>query len=243
MPEAMFASGLGGIEAALSRGDLIAVVDVLRFSSTVTTAVAHGFTIIPSARPEEAAELAARTGLPRSGRSGEALYSLSPLDYLDRERAGELILTSPNGAACTRRIAVDHTGFIACFLNAGAAARALRSLAAASGRDVTLVAADETVDGRYDDPCNRRFALEDYLGCGCILSQLDMELAPEAKVCERAYAASEHDYDELLRRCPSGRELIERGREADLAHCLRRNLYEILPEVVGNRLVAHRKEG
>lgn len=240
MPGATISSGLSGIEAALSRGDLIAVVDVLRFSSTVTTAAAHGFTIIPAARPEEAEELSARTGLPRSGRSGEARYSLSPLDYLNRDAAEELILTSPNGAAGTRLISAERTGFIACFLNAAAAARTLRSLATATGRNVTLVAADETVGGRYNDPYNRRFALEDYLGCGCILSELDMELGPEALVCKRAYEASHHDFEELVKGCLSGRELVERGREADLSHCLQRNLYEVLPELVGNRIVAHK---
>ena len=103
-----------GVREALTRNDLVVIVDVLRFSSTVTTAEANGFTIIPSSSPEKAASLSLETGMPVSGKTGVAKYSLSPVDYLNPKNPEELVLVSPNGAACVEMITRESTGFIGC---------------------------------------------------------------------------------------------------------------------------------
>ena len=46
MPLATVASGTFGVQQALANNNIIVVVDILRFSSMVITAIANGFTII-----------------------------------------------------------------------------------------------------------------------------------------------------------------------------------------------------
>jgi 2-phosphosulfolactate phosphatase len=223
--------GPAGIEEALANHDLIVVVDVLRFSSTVTTAVANGFTIVPSTDLKKAELLSGETGWAVSGRTGTAQYSLSPLDYVNPKHTDEVILVSPNGAACMQMISEEETGFIGCFLNARTVGRVLNTLSQKRRRNVAVIAAGEVKEGQSEDLHQRRFALEDYLGCGLILSELRLALSPEATLCMRAYEASKMDYVELVRNCESGRYLIERGQDYDISHCVQRSIYEIVPVI------------
>jgi len=239
MPTATFDSGLSGVRTALAANRLIVIVDVFRFTSTVTTAVANGFTIIPSSHPEKAAELSHQTGITLAGNTGSSKYSLSPLDYLNPSSVEDVILFSPNGSACVEHVTQNGVGFIGSFLNARSVGRVLREESARTGMDVTVVAADEVLEDQYMDFISRRFALEDHLCAGFIFSELHMDLSPEAEVCLRAYETSKHDYVALLKNCLSGKYLIERGLEADISHCLQRNIYEIVPVMRDGKIISH----
>ena len=169
-----------------------------------------------------------QTGAVVSGKSGVAKYSLSPLDYLNPKETAEVILVAPNGGACSIAAFPEYPVFIGSFLNARAAARALtNSTNAANG--IVLVAAGEVVEDQFDDLQTRRFALEDYLGCGAILNQIRMPLTAEAEICKRAFDNSLQDYVQLIRECESGKYLVERNQEADIVHCVQRDLYGIVP--------------
>jgi len=178
--------GPRGVSAAAAKGNITIIVDVLRFSSTVATAIANGFTIIPCGTMAEAGEISRRTGAPVSGKTGAAEYSLSPLDYLNPRNPEEVILVSPNGAACAQAASGEAPCFIGCFLNARTLARVIGGLARDLNRDVTLIAAGEVQEDQEDDLQTRRFAIEDYLGCGFILTELRMELTAEAELCRRS---------------------------------------------------------
>jgi 2-phosphosulfolactate phosphatase len=230
--------GTDGVQAASQRGDLIVIVDVLRFSSTVTTAIANGFTIIPAANRDAAQRLAERTGGAISGKSGIARYSLSPLDYLNPKETGEVVLVSPNGAACASLIGARSTGFIGCFLNARALARTVRALAESDRRDVAVVAAGEVKEDGDGDSGQRRFAIEDYLGSGIVLSELRLGLTPEAEVCMRAYEACARDCSRLIEDSLSGRYLRERGLGYDISHCVQTSIYDAVPVVQEGTIVA-----
>lgn len=67
-----------GLQFALEENDIVVIVDVLRFSSTVTTAIANGFIIYPVSDEEKGVKLAASIGAEMSEHSGIAKYSLSP---------------------------------------------------------------------------------------------------------------------------------------------------------------------
>ncbi len=231
--------GDAGVQRAMADGSIVVIVDVLRFSSTVTTAVANGFTIAPCARAEDAARLAESTGAIPSGPTGRARYSLSPLDYLNPHEPEEVALVSPNGAALCASLG-EQPGYIACLLNARTAGRLLRSISEQTGRGVMLVAAGEAVEDQERNLADRRFALEDYLGCGALLAELRMEMTADATVCCRAFEASSQDYPRLIRECASGQYLVCRGQEYDISHCVQRSIYEILPEVRGGRIAPAR---
>jgi 2-phosphosulfolactate phosphatase len=232
--------GPTGVREAIARNDLVVVVDVLRFSSTVTTAVANGFTIIPLSDPRKAERLSIDTGMPVSGKTGVARYSLSPLDYVNPKQVEELILVSSNGGACVEEIPGGGTGFIGCFLNARTLGRVMRGISEREGRNVTVVAAGEVPEDQADGPLALRFAIEDYLACGLIFFELKLGLTADATLCMRAYESSKMDYLDLIKRSESGRYLITRGHEYDISHCVQRSIYEIVPVISEGRIGMYR---
>ena len=199
MPTATFDSGLSGVRNALAANRLIVIVDVFRFTSAVTTAVANGFTIIPSSHLERAADLSQQMGIALAGNTGSSKYSLSPLDYLNPTSIENVVLFSPTGSACVELVTQNDVGFLGSFLNARSVGRVLREESERTGMNVTVVAADGVLEDQYMDLASRRFALEDHLCAGFIFSELRMDLSPEAEVCLRAYEVSKHDYVSLLK--------------------------------------------
>jgi len=233
---ATVACGAPGVRQALADGDVPVIVDVLRFSSTVTTAVANGFTIIPADRRDEAEQLADRLGAAVSGPTGKARYSLSPLDYLDPKAPEDVVLVSPNGAALARIVGGKAIAFVACLLNARTAGRLLREVSERTGKGIALIAAGEAAEEQETDLAQRRFAIEDWLGCGAILAELRMEESPEAVVCRRTFEACRHDVADLIKGSLSGRYLSKKGFDFDLSHCVQRGIYEILPMLREGRI-------
>jgi len=147
-----------------------------------------------------------------------------------------VILVAPNGGACSTAAGPEYPVFMGSFLNARATARALMNSPNAKN-GIVIVAAGEVVEGQFDDLQIRRFALEDYLGCGAILSQIRAPMTPEAEICKRAFEYSLQDYAELIRESESGKYLVERNQEADIVHCVQRDLYGIVPIAKGGQIV------
>ncbi len=242
-PVASVAWGSDGLRLAARRRDIPVIVDVLRFSSTVTTAVANGFTILPAPTREAARLLAAATGADVSGPPGTARWSLSPLDYVNPREPEEVILVSPNGAALATLLPPGMPGFVACFLNARTAGRLLGDISRDRGTGIVLVPAGEVVEDQEADLEHRRFAVEDYLGCGAVLSELKVDLDGEAEACREAFHAAKPELAGIIRESPSGRYLADRGQAADLSHCLQVSIYETLPVIRDGKISAWTPEG
>ncbi len=240
---ATVAWGSDGLRLAVERGDIPVIVDVLRFSSTVTTAVANGFTILPAPTREAARSLEAATGADVSGPTGTARWSLSPLDYVNPWEPEEVILVSPNGAALANAIPPGATGFIACLLNARTAGRLLGDISRDRGTGIVLVPAGEVVEDQEADLEHRRFAVEDYLGCGAVLSELKVDLDREAEACREAFFAAKGGLAGIIRDCPSGTYLVDHGHAADLSHCVQLSIYEVLPVVRDGKIAAWTPDG
>jgi 2-phosphosulfolactate phosphatase len=234
-PVATVAWGSDGLRRAVERGDIPVIVDVLRFSSTVTTAVANGFTILPAPTRDAARSLAVVTGAAR--------WSLSPLDYVNPREPEEVILVSPNGAALAGSIPPGTPGFIACFLNARTAGRLLGDIVRDRGTGIVLVPAGEAVEDQEADLEHRRFAVEDYLGCGAVLSELKVDRDEEAEACREAFLAAKIGLAGIIRDSPSGRYLVDRGQAADLSHCVQLSIYEVLPVVRDGKIAAWAPDG
>ena len=71
-------------------------------------------------------------------------------------------------------------------------------------------------------------------GAGAILSYLEHEKSPEARVCEGAFVQVRDDLDIILWECDSGRELREMGFGVDVQHAARLNAYETVPHMRDN---------
>jgi 2-phosphosulfolactate phosphatase len=113
--------GLDGARLAAARGDIVVVVDVLRFSSAAVMALVNGAVIFPHAGGAAADALARQVGAGvLDGRGdGQGAPSLSPASFGAAHRGRRYVLCSPNGAACAQ-IAGDGAAavFVGCLLNA-----------------------------------------------------------------------------------------------------------------------------
>jgi 2-phosphosulfolactate phosphatase len=232
--------GLRGVQSAADRGDIVVVVDVLSFSTTAVTAVHHGVTVYPCAWEDDPEQLVKKVGAKIAVHRLEAvkadgLYSLSPLSFIDAPKSLSVVVPSPNGATCLRTARHAPHVFSAALVNATATAHVINNLLDQSELAVTVIACGEqwvehTEEGRL------RFALEDYLGAGAILSQLNEERSPEAMVCVAAFQQAQPHLEYTLLNCGSGIELCEKGFRDDVKHAAKLDLYDAVPMFQDDRL-------
>jgi 2-phosphosulfolactate phosphatase len=121
-------------------------------------------------------------------------------------------------------------------VNAQAVAEAVSHLLNANKRlNVTVLACGE----RWrvpDDEGVLRFALEDYLGAGAILSALSFSQTMEAQVCAATFRAMQDRLDAALWECESGQELRAKGLGEDVRFAAQLNVYDTAPILRGERL-------
>jgi 2-phosphosulfolactate phosphatase len=231
--------GRRGARLAAERGDVIVIVDTLRFSTTAVTIVQRGGSVYPCREDEDPTGVAARVGalagpLPNTAAGQD---TLSPCAYLTLEPGTRVAIRSPNGATCSRYAEPSPALFVGALINAAAVAAAVTQELRNADRRVTVIACGE----RWQQPSEDgelRFALEDYLGAGAILSCLQQEMSPEARVCAGAFLAVRDALEALLLDCDSGRELVERGLGDDVRHAARLDLYAAVPVMRGGYLQA-----
>ncbi|MBN2542160.1 2-phosphosulfolactate phosphatase [bacterium] len=235
---------LEGVDYAQKQNNITIIVDTLRFSSATVTAVANGFEIYPVSDQDYGRELARKVGAELSGKPGQAKYSISPLSYLNcDEENRKVVLFSPNGAACSERILGNYYGLVGTLLNARAAGSLITKLAKRYDSDVTVIAAGEQRaidDGHrvtyFKEESVRVFAIEDYLGAGAIISNIELPKTPEAQLCELACKAALKDIAALLRESFSGKFLIQHGMGNDFDHCVQTDIYDTVPMIHAGKI-------
>ena len=206
-------------------GGIAVVIDVLRASTTIATALAHGATaVVPRRSIDEArAAVAERPGGLLGGERGGvkiAGFDLgnSPLEYTaDRVAGRAVVITTTNGTAALAACRAAEV-LVGAVVNRSAVVTAARRLAAARGSAaIHLVCAG--TDGQVTD--------EDVLAAGAMLDLTgsDDTLDATAGVARdrfRALAAAgraglEARIAAAFRTCLGGANLIALGMEADLA--------------------------
>lgn len=237
-----FEWGPTGIQRAAQRGDIVIVVDVLRFSSAVAVAAGYGATLYPAPYDQSALDYAERLGLPLINAafgSVADLKSLSPSSFGPQDAGRRYVISSANGAACASYAGGARAVIAGCLLNATAVAEQAMALQAGSNAAVTVIAcgerwaADESVVDQLR-PC-----VEDYLGAGAILSALRGPSSPEAQACAAAFRACRPNLEQILWECSSGRELRERGQSEDVEYCARVDASSAVPILRDGAFVAN----
>jgi 2-phosphosulfolactate phosphatase len=204
------------------------VIDVLRASTSMVTALANGcLGLVPVAEVDEARRRAA--GLPGALLAGERGgdppegFDLgnSPLEFT-RDRVGgrTLVFTTSNGTRALLAARAATTIGVASLVNRTAAA----DWALGQGRDVVFVCAGE-LGGR---------ALEDEICAGLlvarVLSRVPRAVAgPEATEAAHASRAYAGDVARLGRDAPHARHLTAHGRGPDVAACLMLDAFALVP--------------
>jgi 2-phosphosulfolactate phosphatase len=217
-----FEWGLSGLRALALSSDLLIIVDVLSFSTSVDIVIGNGGTVLPYRGARESlAEFAAARGAlyANPGRRPGAGFSLSPASLVDLPTGTRIVLPSPNGS--TLSLAADGVPTMTgCLRNARSVAHKANQI----GTRVSVIAAGE----RWRDN-SLRPAIEDLLGAGAIIDHLSGRRSPEAEVALTAFRGAEPNLLEILLGCGSGKELIDRGFEEDVMLAGRLNVSGVAP--------------
>lgn len=222
--------GFQGVAQLAPISDVIIIVDILSFSTSVEIATNNGAIIFPYQwRDESALDYAklVNAGLASRERRPSYGYSLAPSSLLNIPAGTRLVLPSPNGSFLTL-----HTGskptLAGCLRNS----ETIAQFAMAHGTRIAIIPAGE----RWSDG-SLRPALEDLIGAGAILSHLDGRLSPEA---EAAVAVFRHWQDDLvtaLKKCSSGKELVAKGFTTDIELAAAFNISNCVPLLTDNAYV------
>ena len=189
------------------------VFDVLRATSSMITALAHGAAEIHPVRTiEEARELKLRLpdALLGGERQGDPIPGFdlgnSPFEYQEKAAGRRIICTTTNGTIALRACELAERVLVGAILNLGAVAEELRRSAA---EKVMLICA-----GTFAD-----FALEDAWASG------------DSARAMAALAGHCGDPASLLRQAKNGRALIAKGREKEVAWCARASEFDLVGEM------------
>jgi 2-phosphosulfolactate phosphatase len=239
-PEAYrFDWGEEGLAALAPHAEVVVIVDVLRFTTAVCCALDSDAVVLPYRWDDDgAAGYALANDALLAGRREDGALSLSPTDLLTVQPGTRLVLPSPNGstlAFLAREMGAKHV-LAGCIRNAGATAAAARALA--GGGSIAFIAAGE----RWATPGGPlRPAVEDMLGAGAVLAALDPSTAvstprcsPEAAAARAAFVQARPRLYDTLRDSMSGRELVERGFDDDVATAAAHDVSATVCHLVAN---------
>jgi 2-phosphosulfolactate phosphatase len=206
------------LEGARLRQSACAVIDVIRATSTIVTALANGASgVQPVAEVGDAFALKAQNpeALLAGERGGKPLPGFdlgnSPEEFT-AERVGgrRVILTTTNGTQALAACREARVVITASLLNLDAAAARLREL----GPPWLIVCAGH----------EGGFGVDDALVAGALAEALNQEHALVS-----LYRSVAKNVAETFRGSLAGRELVKVWLEKDLAYCAQRNLFQIVP--------------
>jgi len=220
--------GVPGAREAAARGDVVVVIDALRASVTITSALVVGAVkVIPVLTVVEARAYLDREGYLVAGERGgvqiEGFHFGNSPTELGRQaaevRGKTLVLTTSSGTRCVEAARGGAAAVLAGALpNATALAQAALDLARERGRDIALIAAG--VDGQA--------AVEDLFAAQVIAQRLAGMGAVPAGGGWRDHLA-ESEAAEVLKNSLSGRKLRGLGYGEDVAFCAQMDVFEAVP--------------
>jgi 2-phosphosulfolactate phosphatase len=215
------------------QGRVVAVIDVLRASTTIATALAHGAkAVIPFESSEEAVTRSKQLERGAFRLAGERRmlkmegFDLgnSPLEHTVEAVEGKtVLLTTTNGTKALLAVQGARDVVVASYVNLTGVTTMLRA-ALRGGADITLVCAGQ----------DRQFALEDAACAGRYVYNISRRLA-DVDLNDAALAASliDRKYGDNLTRlfntAAHGRALAAAGFEGDLAACGAVDSYPVIP--------------
>lgn len=207
----------------------VVVIDTLRATSTIVTALANGaLGVEPMVEIIDAQqrgdELAAGTYLLCGEREGQKIRDFdlgnSPLDYLPEVvRQRQVILSTTNGTLAITRASVAKRVLIAALLNKTATMDEVIK----SGDDLVLSCSGT----------KGAFSLEDFVTAGAMIADLKrrgITVTGDDRILAAylLYDKYRHNLVEILRSSQNGQRLIELGRGADIQFCSREDVFFVV---------------
>ena len=222
-------------------GQTAVVIDVLRATSVITTALENGAReVIPVKTVEEAQNLYAQCDTAKTLRGGErnALkiegfdLSNSPLEYKKKVVEGKtLILTTTNGTNAINNIIGADEVVLACFRNGAAVVEHIVGLSHRGSRDIAIVCAGT----------ESHFSLDDGLCAGMIIELLKQRTEVETDdlglLLHRFYNESKDNLFGALSGCYHLKRLFTMGFYDDIKFCLETNCVQTVPVLKDGKIV------
>jgi 2-phosphosulfolactate phosphatase len=222
--------GPGGVARLAPHVEVLVVVDVLRFTTAVDTAVGHGVVVHPYRWNDDTARHYAASVSAVVADDGDEGPSLCPASLRRLPPGSSVVLPSPNGATCALQAAALGTTVVAgCVRNAAAVARWARRRSSVVG----VVACGETWHDGSLWP-----AVEDLLGAAAVICDLAGERSPEALVAEAALAGVGDRLEQCLAGSSSGLALHRRGHGDDVEWAAQVSASTCVPVLADGRFVA-----
>lgn len=204
----------------------VIVIDVLRASSTVVTALANGaIEVIPVETVGQARQFQGSRYLLAGERYGKRIagfpYTNSPTELSSTPLVdNSLVLTTTNGTRAIHKSLKADAVLIGSFLNGKACAE----LAQQFRRDVTILCAGS----------RQKFALEDGLAAGYITSLIsqkipDLCINDLGQAMVAAYEVHKDQLPKTLQETATGKRLVQAGNLVDIEYCAQKDLYPLVP--------------
>lgn len=220
------------------RNKIVVVIDVLRASTTIITALKNGAKeVIPVEDMSTAGRIAQNLDSSRYLLCGEKDgikidgYHLgnSPFEYEEEVIKGKtLILTTTNGTKAITRAQFAKKIIIAGFINVEAVIEDLKK----QNGDIAIVCAG----------WKSRVSLEDQLCAGYIIRRLMNDVLPDdakdgARIAFIISEKYENQINEIVHKSNHAMRLIELGYESDIAFCAQLNTTTLIPVLKEGTLI------
>jgi 2-phosphosulfolactate phosphatase len=218
----------GDIKPEKNQDKTVIVIDMLRATSVITTAIANGCKeVIPLLTVEEAMELVRENrqhhilGGERKALKIEGFdCSNSPLEYgCESVKDKTIVLTTTNGTRAIRGSEGARNIIIGAMINGAAVAKKVLEL----NNDVVIVNA-----GTYDE-----FSIDDFICSGyiieCISELSNVELSDIAVTAHYIYKNNE-DIFSFIKLASHYKRIEELGLKDDLEYCCKKSIVDVVPE-------------
>jgi 2-phosphosulfolactate phosphatase len=224
------------IRPDLIKNRTVVVIDVLRASSVMITALANGAkAFIPVESVEEARRKAQAYPADEIILAGERNTKLiegfhlgnSPLDYTSKAVKGKsIILTTSNGTKALNRLEGAGKVLIGAFINLKAISQQLLN-----HEEVVFVCSGT----------NNNFSMDDAMCAAAITDHLrqhkSLKLSDMALTMHKAFQTQANNLRLLLNDCYHLNLLIGNGFENDVNYCLQKSVLQYVPTMDGNKII------
>lgn len=213
-----------------ARGDVVIVVDVLRCTSAIVTALANGALDVKAVKTLSEARLlksrnptsilaGERHGFPPKGFD----IGNSPREFsADRVRGRRIIITTTSGTQAINNASGARIVLIGSFLNVTAAAETAWKISEDENSNLTIV-----MSGKQG-----RFSLEDMICAGAIINHWDSSMVEYSDATCAALLAYRNASADLLHHILMGnhaQELVKAGFKDDVLFCTELDKWSIVP--------------
>jgi 2-phosphosulfolactate phosphatase len=225
----------------------VVVIDILRSSSTVVTALFNGAReIIPVANIEAAVKISGSlfgdVTLRGGERHGKMIQGFnlgnSPLEYNEATVRGKsIIYCTTNGALAMAKSRYARNMLVGAFLNLS---KVVEFIAQVNDDFIIIAAGNSTV--------SNGFSLEDVVCAGMIIQKLQendklrVELTDSSTAAMALYRSLGRSILKMIRQTDHGKYLTEIGFEEDLKACAKVDSLPVLPLLMGTSVKLRKEE-